>query len=336
MPMQQKTNICVIGGSGVGKSTTLKYVLGDTARIDPYRARPDGARTGEDRYVSPAMWQELLRLNERLDENGPRVTLSSNKGDMDPCLMGDSALEQWVKIFTNASFFTVRKDMQVLLHYDFQVDAPLGKVELFAPVFYAILKNKTARDAIPFLQGAKTIFILLNPLATPVTEVAADDVIDKAGWIVEDWIDLQFQRSLLWGELEGLDSVALEKKRAKMAERVVQLPYEVAAWQNLIALSRSEPDVCGFVECLGWTHFEYKYIGRGKAEIRRRAEAAKQDILRAASIVDLDGDIQRAFRLGDDSTKRRGFWRIALSLASSHRTRKRHTIRKVRDKQEDR
>lgn len=291
--MKPKINVCVIGGSGVGKSTVLQYVLGDAARIDPYRARTDGARTGEDRYVSPAMWQELLRLNEQLDENGPKVTLSSNKGDMDPCLIGDSALEQWVKIFTNASFFTVRQDIQVLLHNDFDVDAPFRKVELFAPVFYAILRNKTARDLIPFLQGAKTIFILLNPLAMPITRVVADDVIDKASWIAEDWIDLQFQRSSLWGELKGLDSAALEKKRASMAKRVMQLPYEVVTWQNLVALSRSEPDICGFVECLGWTHFEYKYIGRGEAEVRRRAEAAKQDILRAASIANLDGHIQQ-------------------------------------------
>ena len=48
----RNTNVCVIGGSGVGKSTVLSHVFPkNMARVDPYRVRPKGARKGEDRFV---------------------------------------------------------------------------------------------------------------------------------------------------------------------------------------------------------------------------------------------------------------------------------------------
>jgi len=285
--MRQKTNVCVIGGSGVGKSTVLRYVFAETtARVDPYRARPDGARKGEDRFVSPQMWEHLRQMSHAL-YGKPVVELSSARGGMDPCSIGGRDLKQWLKIYADASFFTVREDTQVLLHHDLDLNAEFRKVELFAPVFRAILANEPARRAMPFLKDATTIFILLNPLAKSVRDIQPSDITDNAGWMREDWADLQYQRSLILGDLDGLDKTEREKKLSKMMDRVDKMPYEVTAWKGLQVMSE-QPDAVRFVECLGWPHFEYKYLGTSDKEITKRTAAAKKNILGAASSTGLD------------------------------------------------
>ena len=99
---QSTVNLVVMGASGVGKSLIDMLLVDHVHRVDPYRARPSGARAGESLYVAPAMLAELLRLCKML---GPRIVPLDVQYDPD------------FGIYERASFFAIRGKMaQCLLH----------------------------------------------------------------------------------------------------------------------------------------------------------------------------------------------------------------------------
>ena len=157
-------------------------------------------------------------------------------------------LSNRVDVFTGASFFNVRNDVQVLLH-DLDLNSKFRKVELFAPTFHRILADRSPVAAIPFVNDATTIFILLNPLAKSISEIEPSEVTDRAGWMCEDWVDLQYQRSLILGEFDGLNEAERRETNTTMMDRVNQMPYEVTAWQAIQEMSKKSETV-KFVEFL--------------------------------------------------------------------------------------
>lgn len=276
-------NFCILGASGIGKSPVDCLFPSDVVRIEPYRAREEGARPNEKYFVSPTMLEELLFLNRKLDQK-PIVYLDSDKGNTEPYMIGRKKYRKWLEVYKRASFFTVRKTKQVLLHYEQEIALDCRKVEVFAPVLSLILENEDVRSALPFLQEAMTVFILLNPLTKSVRDINLDQIIDGVGWERKDWIKLQTKRNRLLGK---------DEKSSSVNERVDLLPLEAKAWQSLAKLTEQKPDDFRFVECLGWSHYEYKYLGKEDSEIAKELESAKSDILKSAQSVGLESILQK-------------------------------------------
>src|SRR5689334_8389297 len=105
--------LCILGASGIGKSPLDGLLRPGVGKVEPYRARPDGARKGEEYYVNPHMLKELLELNRQA---GPALMeVDSDRGNIQPFQVGGRPYRKWLVLFPRASFFQVRGTEQVLL-----------------------------------------------------------------------------------------------------------------------------------------------------------------------------------------------------------------------------
>lgn len=270
-----KVNLCILGAPGAGKAIVHDLLHDNVVTIDPYRARKEGARAEEDVYVSPVMLGELLNLNRTFDDDNPVLRVDSEKGDVEPYLIGGREYRRWLEVYHRASFFLVRETRQVLLHKE--IDSDFRKIEIFAPVLSDMLDHPKAYSAIPFLEEFdKTIFLLLNPLGKSIRDFSPTQIIDRAGWIKERWREIQDRR-------DELKNKQVDPEEVKL--RINLLPVEAEAWKNFALKSEKEPDKFKFVECLNWNHFEYKFLER-KANPVKETMATVNDILDAAIAVD--------------------------------------------------
>lgn len=244
-------NIIFIGGSGMGKGKIGDAIpKGKAQVVEPYRARKDGAREGERYFISPDMLSELLRLNRALS-GAPLLQYDSDIGNVSPYGGGSKCFRAWLEIYEGASFFMVRDTAQVLLHNELNSPA-IRKLEIFGPVLSAILRSP-AKDVIPYFQNSSTVFILLNPLAVPITKIDAADIAKcqfaEAGW---NWEKVQIERNKIVKDGDAMpDDVAV---------RMALLPNEAEAWQNLTALAVENPKTFAFIDCTKWSFFECRTL----------------------------------------------------------------------------
>jgi len=270
-----KVNLCILGPPGVGKAVVHDLLHDNVVTIDPYRARKEGARAEEDVYVSPVMLRELLNLNRTFDDDSPVLRIDSERGDVEPYLIGGREYRRWLEVYNRASFFLVRNTQQVLLHKE--IDSDFRKIEIFAPVLNDILDHPEVYDVIPFLEEFdKTVFLLLNPLSKSIRDFSPAQIIDRAGWIRERWREIQDRRDELKNKQVDPGEVQL---------RINLLPVEAAAWKKFALKSEEDSGRFKFVECLNWNHFEYKFLER-KGNIVKETMETVNDILESASAVD--------------------------------------------------
>lgn len=295
-------NLAVMGASGVGKTNLGDLFHDDVEVIEPYRVRPKGARAGEHYFVAPAMFEELLALN-RIAEPTPLFFLDSDDGETEPYAIGRKNYRKWLEIHSRASFFTIRKDLQVLLQSK-RLGSNLRKVEIFSPVLSlmlsAVQKNPHVQQALRFLHEADlTIFVLLNPLDRLVLN-GPKGIIDGCGWARKQWTELQRKRIEEKGKSAGKSSEdirkELEKAAEEISERVDILPLEAETWQTLDMLAARYPKRFILVHCERWTHFEWKYSANKDAKAKAENEAARADLLKAAKKAGVDRRILQFLR----------------------------------------
>ena len=285
------TNLCILGASGTGKSILNDLLKDNIEIIEPYRARNEGARASEKVFIPPEIVSELLILNRRLDR-GPILSLDSDKHIFPPYISGEHSFRKWLEVYKRATFFLMGNNRQVLLHQKIKSD--LRKIEIFAPVLLDILENRALHDVIPFLGGVrKTIFLLLNPLSESIMNFDPKQIINWAGWGRKQWQEIQDKRNKL--KCHRVDPHEVQT-------RIDLLPIQAETWRSFAALADEDKEHFGFIECIKWKYYEYKFLEKGNKEHTKNLQGVHQVIQEAANKAGL-GEITKKFFLNMENSK---------------------------------
>ncbi|MBP7049980.1 MAG: hypothetical protein KBE65_03100 [Phycisphaerae bacterium] len=215
--------VCIVGHAGVGKSPISKLFKVDG--WEPFRVRKP--RSEEDKAVckTPAEYETLLE--ER--RNKKRVYTSC------PTCSND------LKVFNDWSFFKVRGDPQCLQHTAAAKERETSlRVEIFAPVLVEMIENRSKITRAFHLAPEDLVIIMLNP-----DSVSFEQMMEPSIPLCLATHTAVSERNRVQGKPADLSD---------MLKRIDYLTGELEAWGKLKKLVRKNT-----IECLRWTHFEYRY-----------------------------------------------------------------------------
>ncbi|MGA7720536.1 MAG: hypothetical protein WCA84_05090 [Ignavibacteriaceae bacterium] len=149
-----------------------------------------------------------------------------------------SSKENDIRVYKDWSFFKVRNEQQCLKHTEISKDPSKSiRVEIFAPVLLEMIENISSLGNAFSLNNL--FFIFLNPTSESFVKMRKPSTELKLAThtaIVE--------RYRAQGKIIDL---------ADVSKRIKYLDDELKAWQEIIRIPSR------YIECMKWSHFEYRY-----------------------------------------------------------------------------
>jgi hypothetical protein len=247
--------LCIMGHSGIGKSN-----LSDLFTVpgwDPFRVRKP--RDKDDKAMSKEDFETLLvkgvldqtNVGGKKYERGKLVfpeTPPEENSD-DGAFIQKIYMDKGLCICKNWSFFKVRDADQCIRHEDFKAKSSM-RIEIFPPHLLTLRKEwKKLKPAIE-LTADNILVVLLNP-----TACSFENMPEPSHELRMSCALSVMERARVKGEVPDL---------ADALRRVGYLNEELVAWKAFI--SNVEINT---LECLEWSHFEYRYHFDKLAELNR-------------------------------------------------------------------
>lgn len=253
-------HVCIMGHSGIGKSplSNLFRVPGwDPFRVRKPRDKNDKAMSKEDftaLLVDGVL--DLTKVGGKKLERGPLVypTPPTEAKSTDGQFIRTTYEEQGLCVCAGWSFFKVRDAHQCLCHEDFTAKSSM-RIEIFAPRLLTLLRERDKLTPAFELTAANILVVLLNP-----TMCRFADMGDQPSSELRLSCALSvMERARVSGKVPDL---------ADALRRVSHLKEELAAWRAFVS-----DGIADTLECLEWSHFEYRYHADESAELDRAKES---------------------------------------------------------------
>ncbi|MBN2411233.1 hypothetical protein JXQ31_06025 [candidate division KSB1 bacterium] len=249
-----QTTIMFIGHSGIGKSP-LENLFKPGVKISaPLRVR-DNPRDEKDIFYIPQQARDTMK---RL------------------CRENVLAVSRDIEVYPSVIFFPVRGSDQVVINHTKEHPEYI-KYEIFAPVYYDLLRLPAVREYYPFLTGGpdhRVLAILLNPTAVGFNEQEFDreDLVKKAEHGIRCRYELMNDKKPAQAEIDR-----------DVNKRIKHMNDELPAWKALLNLTGKYPNLF-FLEIKNWEFFEYTYYAEPVEDFKNAKRIAGNEYKRARLI----------------------------------------------------